>query len=169
MSHLRISTHAAIFANPLRAEEAAHNVETLLHLLHVRTLAEEDGLWDLYREVTQKMPTRGNDVPDAHLATLLRQHGVATLYPNDRDFRKFDFLNVRHPFARATGPQQPLHCLPCRTFCSTGRSSLTRDTYERSSSGATVTRLDARTSRLTPNERSLPGSPPLAPARPAGQ
>jgi len=30
---------------------------------------------------------------------LLRQHGVATLYTNDRDFRKFDFLNVRDPFA----------------------------------------------------------------------
>jgi predicted nucleic acid-binding protein len=61
-------------------------------------LAEEDGFWDLYRDVTKKMPTRGNDVPDAHLATLLRQHGVATLYTNDRDFRKFEFLKVRDPF-----------------------------------------------------------------------
>ena len=88
-----------IFANPLQPEEAAHNTEALLRLPHVRTLAEEDGFWDLYREVTTKMPIRGNDVPDAHLATLLRQHGVATLYTNDRDFRRFDFLNVRDPFA----------------------------------------------------------------------
>jgi uncharacterized protein len=100
MSYLRISTHPAIFANPLQPEEAARNAETLLRLPHVRTLAEEDGFWDLYREVTKEMPTRGNDVPDAHLATLLRQHGVATLYTNDRDFRKFDFLNVRDPFAK---------------------------------------------------------------------
>jgi len=99
MSYLRISTHPAIFANPLQPEEAARNAETLLRLPHVRTLAEEDGFWHLYREVTKKMPTRANDVPDAHLATLLRQHGVATLYTNDRDFRKFDFLNVRDPFA----------------------------------------------------------------------
>jgi hypothetical protein len=99
MSYLRISTHPVIFANPLQPEEAAHNTEALLRLPHVRTLAEEDGFWDLYREVTKTMPTRGNAVPDAHLATLLRQHGVSTLYTNDRDFRKFDFLNVRDPFA----------------------------------------------------------------------
>ena len=99
MSYLRISTHPAIFANPLKPEEAAHNAEMLLRLPHVRTLAEEDGFWDLYREVARDMPTRGNDVPDAHLATLLRQHGVVTLYTNDRDFRKFDFLKVRDPFA----------------------------------------------------------------------
>jgi toxin-antitoxin system PIN domain toxin len=100
MSYLRISTHPAIFANPLQPEEAARNAEALVRLPHVRMLAEEDGFWDLYREVTKKMATRGNDVPDAHLATLLRQHGVATLYTNDRDFRKFDFLNVRDPFAK---------------------------------------------------------------------
>jgi len=99
MSYLRISTHPAIFANPMQPAQAAHNAETLLRLPHVRTLAEEDGFWDLYREVTQQMPARGNDVPDAHLATLLRQHGVATLYTNDRDFRTFDFLTVRDPFA----------------------------------------------------------------------
>jgi uncharacterized protein len=98
MSYLRIATHPAIFASPLRPEEAARNVEALLRLPQVRMLAEEDGFWDLYREVTKTIPTRGNAVPDAHLATLLRQHGVATLYTNDRDFRKFDFLNVRDPF-----------------------------------------------------------------------
>lgn len=98
MSYLRISTHPAIFASPLRPAEAVRNVEALLRVPHVRMLAEHEGFWDLYREVTRAVPARGNDVPDAHLATLLRQHGVATLYTNDRDFRKFDFLNVRDPF-----------------------------------------------------------------------
>jgi toxin-antitoxin system PIN domain toxin len=98
MSYLRISTHPAIFASPLRAAEAVRNVEALLRVPHVRMLAEQEGFWDLYREVTRAVPARGNDVPDAHLATLLRQHGVATLYTNDRDFRKFDFLTVRDPF-----------------------------------------------------------------------
>ena len=44
---------------------------------------------------------RGNLVPDAHLAALLRQHGIRTLYTNDSDFRRFSFLDVRNPF-RAT-------------------------------------------------------------------
>jgi uncharacterized protein len=37
-------------------------------------------------------------VPDAHLAALLRQHGVGTLYTRDADFRKFTFLELRDPF-----------------------------------------------------------------------
>jgi predicted nucleic acid-binding protein len=42
---------------------------------------------------------RGNLVPDAHLAALLRQHGVSTLFTRDADFRKFGFLQVKDPFA----------------------------------------------------------------------
>ena len=42
---------------------------------------------------------RGNLVPDAHLAALLREHGVRTLYTHHRDFRRFDFRDVRDPFA----------------------------------------------------------------------
>ena len=43
---------------------------------------------------------RANLVPDAHLATLLRQHGVSTLYTNNvGDFTKFGFLDVRNPLA----------------------------------------------------------------------
>jgi hypothetical protein len=41
---------------------------------------------------------RGNLVPDAHLAALLKQHGIRRLYTNDADFRKFPFLDVRSPF-----------------------------------------------------------------------
>jgi len=42
-------------------------------------------------------------VPDAHLAALLKQHGVRVLYTRDADFRKFPFLDVRDPFAGVTG------------------------------------------------------------------
>jgi predicted nucleic acid-binding protein len=43
------------------------------------------------------VPTRGNLVPDAHLAAVLRDNGIAAIYTNDRDFRKFAFLDVRDP------------------------------------------------------------------------
>ena len=46
---------------------------------------------------------RGNDVPDAHLAALLRQHDVPTLYTNDRDFLKYSSLKVRNPFDEDPG------------------------------------------------------------------
>ena len=48
-------------------------------------------------------PTRGNDVPDAHLAAPLRQHDVPTLSTNDRDFLRFGFLKVRNPFEETKG------------------------------------------------------------------
>ena len=99
MSYLRMATHPSIFDRPLTHEEAARNVEGLMSLPHCRVLGEEDGFWGAYREVTAEVPTRGNLVPDAHLASVLRSHGVTTLYTHDRDFRKFSFLNLRDPLA----------------------------------------------------------------------
>lgn len=99
MSYLRIATHPGIFAAPLSPREALANVEALAALPHVRLLSEEPGFLDVYRDVTGSLPVRGNLVPDAHLAALLRQHGVKTLYTRDADFRKFPFLDLRDPFA----------------------------------------------------------------------
>jgi toxin-antitoxin system PIN domain toxin len=99
IAYLRISTHPRIFARPLSPGEALGNVESLLSLPRVRALSEGEGFLEIYREVTAQFPVRGNLVPDAHLAALLRQHGVRRLYTVDRDFRKFDFLEVADPFA----------------------------------------------------------------------
>jgi hypothetical protein len=97
MSYLRMATHGSIFAQPLSADEAAGNVAALLALPHCRALGEDEGFWEVYRQVTRGFPVRGNLVPDAHLAAILRQHGVVTLYTHDRDFRKFDFLRAVDP------------------------------------------------------------------------
>lgn len=99
MSYLRIATHSRIFAAPLAPAEAVDNVNALARLPHVRLLSEEPGFLDVYREVSGAFPVRGNLVPDAHLAALLRQHGIRTLYTRDTDFRRFEFLEVRDPFA----------------------------------------------------------------------
>ena len=99
MGYLRMATHPAIFDRPLSPADAVRNVEALLAAPSCRVLTEEEGFWDVYREVTKDVPTRGNLVPDAHLAALLSQHGVVTIYTHDRDFRKFSFLDVRDPVA----------------------------------------------------------------------
>ena len=75
------------------------NVETLVNLRHTRFLAEDEGFWDTYRDLTAGLPVRGNLVPDAHIAAILRQHGIRTLYTHDRDFVKFPFLEVHDPLA----------------------------------------------------------------------
>jgi len=99
MGYLRMATHPSIFDQPLAPEEAMANIEAFLNLAHARCLSEEDGFWDVYRTTTRDAPARGNQVPDAHLASLLRHHGVRTLYTHDRDFLRFDFLEVRDPLA----------------------------------------------------------------------
>ena len=99
MPHLRIATHPRIFTTPLSPAEAMDNVEALAGLSHVRLLAEEEGFLAVCREVSKALPVRGNLVPDAHLAALLKQHGVRQLFTRDTDFRKLDFLEISDPFA----------------------------------------------------------------------
>jgi len=98
MSYLRMATHSSIFVRPLTPAEAAQNVEALTSLPHCRVIGEQEGFWEVYRWVTAEVPARGNLVPDAHLAAVLRQNGISCLYTHDRDFRKFSFLEVRDPF-----------------------------------------------------------------------
>lgn len=98
MSYLRIATHPGVFRAPLSPGEAMGNIQQLLGLPHVRTLAEDEGFWEVYSGVASIFPLRGNAVPDAHVAALLRQHGVALIYTNDADFKRFPFLTVVNPF-----------------------------------------------------------------------
>ena len=99
MGYLRMATHPAIFPRPLSPENALHNVEQLLGLPHARTAGEDEGFWDVYLAATAGVVVRGNLVSDAHLVALMRQSGVATLWTHDRDFRKFEQVRVRDPFA----------------------------------------------------------------------
>jgi len=99
MSYIRIATHPRIFSAPLSPDEALGNVSALLALSHVRAVSELDGFLDAYKRMAAETPVRGNLVPDAHVAAILFQHGVRTLYSNDRDFRKFQSLDLRDPFA----------------------------------------------------------------------
>jgi uncharacterized protein len=97
MSYLRMATHPSIFERPLTPAQAVGNIEALLSLPHCRAIGEEADHLRVYRDITQALPARGNLVPEAHLAAVLSQHGVVTLYTHDRDFRKFTFLDVRDP------------------------------------------------------------------------
>lgn len=98
MGYLRIVTHPAILPRPLPPADAVGNLTALLSLGHVRAPGEGDGFWELYRS-TADTGVRGNAVPDAHLAALMRQHGVTTIYTRDRDYRRFEGIQVHDPFA----------------------------------------------------------------------
>ena len=98
MGFLRIATHPSIFPNPTSPEQAMTAVSVLLERPTVRVEAEEAGFWDTYRR-TAGSDTRGNHVPDAHLVALMRRHGVTAIYTRDRDFRRYEGIEARDPFA----------------------------------------------------------------------
>lgn len=99
MAYLRIATHPRIFERPLAPEDARTNMDALLSRPHIRSPGEEPGFWTLFQRTTEPQVLRGNLVSDAHLATLMRQHGVSTIWSSDRDFRRFDGITARDPFA----------------------------------------------------------------------
>jgi toxin-antitoxin system PIN domain toxin len=98
MGFLRIATHPAIFPHPYPPERAVAAITSLVERPNVRMPAEHDGFWGLYRS-TADSQTRGNHIPDAHLVTLMRQHGITVIYTRDRDFRRYDGIDPRDPFA----------------------------------------------------------------------
>lgn len=97
MAYLRISTHPSIFHEPLAPSVAWANIQGLLKLPRCRIIREEDTFAEDYTSATHGIVVRGNLVPDAHIATILRQHGVTRIYTADTDFLKFRFLEVVNP------------------------------------------------------------------------
>jgi toxin-antitoxin system PIN domain toxin len=102
MAFLRITTRPGLFPNPLTLGEAMAAVEDLLKRPHVRTNGESEQFWSSFRELAVEAQIRGDMVTDAHIVALMRSHGVRTILTRDRDFRRFDGIRVRDPFARPT-------------------------------------------------------------------
>lgn len=72
----------------------------LTSLPRARVVTETVTFGDDYRETGEETTVAGNLVPDAHVATILHEHGVRRIYTADTDFRKFEFLEVINPLLR---------------------------------------------------------------------
>jgi hypothetical protein len=95
---LRISTHTAVFPNPLSPAQAVSVIDDLARLPHVQFIGERPEFWNGYRTLMLARQTRGNSVSDALIAALLAENGVTTLYTKDRDFLRFEGIKVIDPF-----------------------------------------------------------------------
>lgn len=98
MAYLRMATHPRIFDNPLDPDVARANLAALLDRPHVRSPGEGAGFWAIYENTVERDVIRGNLVTDSHIAALMRQHGVDTIWTADRDFRRFADVTPRDPF-----------------------------------------------------------------------
>lgn len=106
MAYLRIATHPGIFRTPLDPRVARANLDNLIDRPHVRTPGEGAGFWKVFQETVEADVVRGNLVADAHIAALMRQHRVGTIWTADRDFQRFRGITARDPYdaARPSGP-----------------------------------------------------------------
>lgn len=88
LAFLRLSTHGAVFASPLPADEALDIIDGWLEVPSVVVVQPGRRHAALLRELLAAVGTAGNLVPDAHLAALAIEHG-AELCSSDADFSRF--------------------------------------------------------------------------------
>ena len=96
LAFLRISTDPRIFLRPLAAGEAIAIVEEWLERPNVTLLGPSDRHWQSLAEQVDRGQARGPLLMDAHIATLVLEHG-AILATADRDFTRFAGLRTVDP------------------------------------------------------------------------
>jgi toxin-antitoxin system PIN domain toxin len=94
---LAIATHPRIYAPPTPLAQALDQVEAWLASPSAVLLSETPTHWPTLRAVMAAGRIGGPQVHDARIAALCQQHGVRELWSADRDFSRFQGLNVVNP------------------------------------------------------------------------
>lgn len=98
LAFVRIATNPRAFHRPLDIASAIGIVDTWLSRPHVVVLAAGPNYWPLLKQQLIEAQVAGPLVTDAALAALALEHGAA-LATTDRDFRRFDGLELIDPGA----------------------------------------------------------------------
>jgi toxin-antitoxin system PIN domain toxin len=99
VAYLRVVTVRGALQPPLSIEAAMENIGALLGSGNFRAAGERPGFWNRLTEAALSADAHGKLIHDAHLVALMRQHGVGTIWTNDRDFARFPGIHVVDPFA----------------------------------------------------------------------
>ncbi len=94
----RITTHPRALARPLTPEDASSFVRTGSQPPAAWIPAPGPGHGDLVMDLMTRLDLRGNLIPDAVLAALCIEHGVAVVSA-DSDFARFPPLEWINPVA----------------------------------------------------------------------
>ncbi len=102
---LRLITHPRKMRRPVSLGGAWHIVDALLASPGLRVLVATPRHIDVARAVIKETPgLTGNLAHDAHIAVLMREHGVRRIYTRDTDFFRFPFLEPIDPVRPAAPP-----------------------------------------------------------------
>ena len=95
---LRVVTHPRVFNPPTPLAKALEEIDRLFDAPAITLLGEGLGHRAHLRQTIDAGRASGNIVHDAHIAALLREHGVREFWTTDRDFHRFPGIAVRNPF-----------------------------------------------------------------------
>ena len=95
---LRVVTHPRVFRPPTPLLFALDDLDQLFEAPALTLLGEGSGHRAHLRHAVEGGRAAGSLVHDAHIAALLREHGVREFWTSDKDFHRFPGLAVRNPF-----------------------------------------------------------------------
>jgi toxin-antitoxin system PIN domain toxin len=102
--YLRVTTHArAPRRSHVRAAAAAW-IREVLALPGFSVLTETPDHGAMLARTLEEIPgLQGNILHDVHIAVILREHGIRTIWTRDADFHRFPFLEVIDPLDPRAG------------------------------------------------------------------
>ncbi len=97
---LRVVTHPQVLGKPWSLDPAWGFVGALLDSPGLGLLTPTELHRDVASQVFAELPRlAGNSLHDAHVAILMREHGVSRIYTRDTGFHRFPFLEPIDPAA----------------------------------------------------------------------
>ena len=94
-THVLIYAHRPVFNRPSTSSEAFDFIKSLIAAPACVVVRPEAGFLEHLEAAIRQADARGNLVFDAQIAALCREHGIGTILTRDRDFKRFDGLQVR--------------------------------------------------------------------------
>lgn len=91
----RVVTHARALPRPDTRQEALAALQAVLAAPTVRVLSPGDRFWSLLVDVVEDGAVSGNDIFDAQIVAVCREHGVDTILSDDRGLRRFSAITSR--------------------------------------------------------------------------
>ena len=94
---LRVVTHRRVFSPPSTVSQALGFVDDVIASPVCRVVRPGPEFVRVLTETARAADARGNLMFDAQIAALCREHGIASVLTNDRDFERFEHVRVRYP------------------------------------------------------------------------
>lgn len=93
---LRVVTHRRVFNPPSTISQAIDFINGVVLSPTCRIALPGADFLDHLETTVRGADARGNLTFDAQIAALCREHGIAAILTNDRDFERFAGLHVRY-------------------------------------------------------------------------